>query len=94
MKALRSLLNNKKFSSPTVLDDKTVFYVFKKVIKEDFGNIGIEKFVPDYFAKGILFIKPESSAWAAELWMNKKRIIRKINEEIGEDALSDIKAKQ
>jgi len=94
VKALKSLLDKKKFSSPTVLDDKTVFYVFKKVIREDFGNIGIEKFVPDYFAKGILFIKPESSAWAAELWMNKKRIIEKINKELGDNALEDIKTKQ
>lgn len=93
MKALKSLLNNRKFSSPTVLDDKAVFYVFKKVIKEDFGNIGIEKFVPDYFAKGILFIRAESSAWASELWINKKRIIGKMNDELGENALEDIKTK-
>ena len=93
MKALKSLLINKKIVLPSDLDDKTVFYIFKKVIKEDFGVVGGGKFVPDYFAKKTLFIKVESSAWASELWMNKKRIIEKINKELGENVLEDIKIK-
>jgi len=77
----------------SVLDDKTVFYVFKKVIQEDFGKLGIESFVPDYFTGKTIFIRCKNSAWASELWLNKNRIIRKINEELGEKVITDIKSK-
>lgn len=94
MKALKSLLSKKSFgSSLTTLDDKTVFFVFKKVIKEDFGSVGETKFIPDYFSRKTLFVRSESAAWSSELWMNKKRIIEKINKELGENVLGDIKIK-
>jgi len=93
MKSLQSLLVKRKIEKKTELDDKTVFYVFKKIIKEEFGNIGIEKLQPDYYSAGKLFIKSESSAWLSELWMNKEKIIRKINQEIGQEEIKDIKTK-
>ncbi|MFA5961398.1 MAG: DciA family protein [Parcubacteria group bacterium] len=76
-----------------VLDDKTVFFVFKKIIEVEFGQLGKQKFTPDYFAKRILFVKAQNSAWSAELWTNKARIIKKINEELGEEAVENIKMK-
>lgn len=75
------------------MDDQTVFYVFKKVIKEEFGNLGAENFQPDYFSGETIFIKCKSPAWASELWLNKTRVIRKINEELGENLIKDIKTK-
>ncbi len=95
MKQLKNLLGKKlkQLQHPTGLDDKTVFYVFKKVIQEEFGNIGAEKFVPDYFGNKILAIRSESSAWASELWLNKDRIIRKLNKELGVGSVEKIKVK-
>lgn len=93
MKSLSSLLNKKKINRKIVLDDKTVFFLFKKIIKEEFGNVGIEKLIPNYFAHGIIFIHSESSAWAAELEMQKAKIIRKINQEIGSSQIKNIKLK-
>ena len=93
MKALKSLLNRKKIAFPIALDDKTIFYVFQKVIREDFGNIGSSKFTPDYFSRKVLFVKSNSSAWGSELWMNRKKIIDRINKEIGENILDEIKLK-
>lgn len=75
------------------LDDKTVFFVFKKVVREEFGNLGIENFMPDYFSGHTIFIKCQSSNWASELWLNKNKIVRKINKELGEDIITDIKSK-
>jgi len=93
MKSLKNLLDKKNIKKTVNLDDKTVFFLFKKIIKEEFGNVGLEKLVPDYFAKGILHIKSESSAWASELWLQKDKIMRKINKEIGKEEIRDIKNK-
>ena len=93
MKALGDILSGRKVQRKQVLDDKTVFFVFKKVIEEEFGQLGKQKFTPDYFARGILFIKAQNSTWSAELWTNKARIMKKINAEIGEDVVENIKMK-
>ncbi len=93
MKALGDILNNRKIQKRQILDDKTVFFVFKKIIEEEFGQIGKSKFTPDYFAKKRLFVKAQNSAWSAEFWTNKARIIKKINKELGEDGVEDVKIK-
>ncbi|MFZ2188487.1 MAG: DciA family protein [Candidatus Moraniibacteriota bacterium] len=93
MRALGDILNRMKKRRVQVLDDKTIFFVFKKVIEEEFGAIGRQKFNPEYFANKILFIRADNSIWSAELWTNKARIIKKINEELGEDGVENIKMK-
>lgn len=97
MKSLKNLLSKKlperMANKKAVLDDKTVFFVFKKVIQEEFGNLGIESFQADYFSGKTIFIKCKSSNWASELWLNKNKIIRKINKELGESIITDIKSK-
>jgi len=93
MKALGDILSQRRVQKKLVLDDKTVFFVFKKIIEVEFGQLGKQKFTPDYFAKRILFVKAQNSAWSAELWTNKARIIQKINEELGEEAVENIKMK-
>lgn len=97
MRSLRSLLNIKLperlARKKLVLDDKTVFYVFNKIIAEEFGLIGKQKFTPDYFSNKTLFIKAENSTWSSELWTNREKIINKINQEIGENAVERIKMK-
>jgi predicted nucleic acid-binding Zn ribbon protein len=96
MKSLKNLLT-KKFPEKQlrrgVLDDATVFFVFKKVIQEEFGNLGIENFRADYYKNGTIFIRCQSSAWASELWLNKNRIVRKVNKELGESIITEIKTK-
>ena len=93
MRQIGEYLNKINISKRNVIDDKTVFFVFRKVIEEEFGLIGKQKFIPDYFGKKILFIKVESSVWAAEIWTNKQEIISKINQEIGEIVVCDIKTR-
>jgi hypothetical protein len=97
MKSLKNLLTKKfpdrKKITPAVLDDKTVFYVFKKIIREEFGNIGVAKLKPDYFGKNILCVKSENSVWASELWLNKNLILRKLKKKLGGDAVKEIKLK-
>jgi hypothetical protein len=97
MKSLKNLLvkkfQGKSVPQKMVLDDKTVFFIFKKVIQEEFGNLGVENFQPDYFDGHKIFIKCFSSNWASELWLNKNKIMRKINKELGENVIEEIKVK-
>jgi len=96
MKSIKSLLSKKMDAGAArkiTLTEKDIFYVFKKIIQEEFGNIGAAKLKPDYFGKNILFIKPESSAWASELWLNKNLILRKLKKELGAEAVKEIKLK-
>jgi len=93
MKALADILFHRKIQKKQAINDKTVFFVFKKVIEAEFGQIGKQKFTPDYFARKILFVKAQNSAWSAELWTNKARIIAKINTELGEAGVENIKLK-
>lgn len=96
MKSLKQLLNKKNPAGKikkAPLDNETIFFIFKKIIKEDFGQIGAAKFMPDYFTSKTLFIKSTSSTWSSELWLNRQRIIRKINVELGEEFIKEIKIK-
>jgi hypothetical protein len=93
MKALKNLLEKRKRVLKISLDDNDIFYVFRRVIKEEYGNVGAEKFTADFFKNKTLFVKSDSSAWASELWMNKEKIIKKINDELGTEAVARIKTK-
>ena len=93
MKSLKTFLEKKNINKKIILDDKTVFFLFKKITKEEFGNSGLEKLIPDYFANGILHIKSQSSPWASELELQKAKIIRQINKEIGQVEIKNIKIK-
>jgi hypothetical protein len=87
MKTLGSLLHKKyRSNSPikkTDIDDATVFFIFKKILQMEYGNAGSGKFTADYFSKKTLHIKAKNSAWAAELWTNRGKLIKKINLELG-----------
>lgn len=97
MKSIKNLLSKKRGSAKmpgkAILNDKDIFYVFKKVIQEEFGNVGAANLKPDYFGKNILHVKSESSAWASELWLNKNLILRKLKKKLGADAVKEIKLK-
>lgn len=93
MQILKNYLVKKNIFQPKILDDQTVFYVFRKVIKDEFGNVGIEKLIPDYYNNKTIFIKSDSSAWASEMWLQKDRIVRKMNAELGEGSIEKIKVK-
>jgi len=94
MKSLGTLLQKKDlFQKKMVLDEKTVFYIFREVIREEFGKQGAAKLIPDYFQRKTIFIKFTSSAWASELRLTQKEIIKKINEKLGGKLIEEIKFK-
>lgn len=93
MKSLQSLLLKRKTAGKKNFSDKDVFYVFNRVIQEEFGNTGAEKFRADFWKNGLIFVRSESSVWANELWTNKSKIVRKMNEKLGEGVVKGIKTK-
>jgi predicted nucleic acid-binding Zn ribbon protein len=94
MKSLGLLLQKKDIlQKKTVLDEKTAFYVFREVVKEEFGNQGAVKLIPDYFSQKTIFVKFTSSAWASELRLTRKEIIKKVNERLGGKLIDEIKFK-
>lgn len=93
MRDLKSLLNKRKDLKKIVFDNKDVFYIFNKIIKKEFGLIGASKFQVDYFGKKVLVVRCESPAWASELWLNKEKIMRLMNDELGEGAVMKIRTK-
>lgn len=94
MKSLGNLLRKKNvFQKKTVLDEKTAFYIFREVIREEFGQQGAQKLIPDYFRQKTIFIRFTSSAWAAELRLMSREIIAKINKRLGNKLIDEIKFK-
>lgn len=93
MKSLKALLEKQNKLKKITFDTKDVFYVFSRVIKKEFGDIGAAKFQADYFGKKVLVIKCDSPTWASELWLNKEKIMRLMNEELGEGAVMKIRTK-
>ncbi|EKE11576.1 MAG: hypothetical protein ACD_15C00059G0014 [uncultured bacterium] len=91
MKLIKSYLSQKNVFQVKNLDDKTIFFIFKKIIKEEFGNIGLANLRPEYYKDKTIFIKSNSSVWSSELWLNRDKIVRKINSEIGGKAIDKIK---
>ena len=47
MKALKDLLDKKK-TRLTDLSDKDIFYIFRSIIKEEYGNVGAHNLQPDF----------------------------------------------
>lgn len=93
MKSLKNLLDSRTEVKKTSFDSKDVFYVFSRVIKKEFGEIGSNKFQADYFGKKVLAVKCASPAWASELWLNKGKIIELMNRELGEGSVEKIRTK-
>lgn len=92
MKELSKLLSlRKKEFKQTVWDDKGIFYAFKKVIKEEYGNQGEKNLVPTFLKNGKLFVKAGGSNWANELYGNRVSIVEKINRELNSEQVCEIK---
>jgi hypothetical protein len=92
MKALSSLIKkrDKKIIKNVFLDDKTIFFIFGKIIKKEYGQTGSVRICPDYFKSGKLFVRTHSSAWASEIFLDREKIIKQMNKEFGKKEISDI----
>jgi len=93
MKDLKQLLKKRTIGAKVALDEKSVFFVFSKVIKEEYGKQGAEHIRPVLLRDKKIFAESDSSAWSSEIWLNKARIVARVNEEIGSVEITDIAVK-
>lgn len=91
MKKIGILINQKRVVSNLVIGAKDVFYVFEKIIKQEYGIRGVKNLKPTFFKNGKIFVKSENSVFASELLLSKNEIIQKINQEIGKNEIVNIK---
>lgn len=76
------------------IDEKTIFFLAGKVISSLYGMKGRENIQPVFFREKKLFFTVSSSLWANELWLERDHIREKINEEIGQDEIREIKVSE
>ncbi len=74
-----------------VLDDQSIFYVFKKIVAQEYGARGEQNIEARYYKDKKLFVASKSSLWMSELQLNRQYFIEKMNEELGTDAILEIK---
>lgn len=89
MKKIGNLLDKRKLTRKS-LDQEGIFYVFKQLIREEYGKRGAESIMPIFFRDKKIFVKTSSSTWADEILLNRKEIIKKINEQVGNNEIIDL----
>jgi hypothetical protein len=97
MRNLKDLLPKKRYApegkaqQQEILDEKTVFYIAKKVLVEEYGIRGSENIIPTFYKEKKLFLSARSSLWGNEIWLERDRLREKMNALLGSEAISEIK---
>jgi len=95
MRTLKELLPRKKLSSHErkggLLDEKTVFYIARKVLLEEYGVRGGENIVPVRYQGKKLFLSSRSSLWGNEIWLEREYLKEKINNLLGQEGVEEVK---
>lgn len=73
------------------IDEKTVIFLAERIILSQYGVRGRENIIPKAFKEKKLFFLCRSSLWMNELWMNRDLIVKKMNQELGDGFIVDIK---
>ncbi len=76
------------------LDDKTIFHVFNVVIGENYGSQGQKNIIPTLYRSNTLFVSFKSSLWAQEVWIQRRMLLRKMEEKLGVGVVVHIKTAQ
>lgn len=76
------------------IDEKTIFFLAEKVISSQYGTRGRENISPKFWKDGKLFFLSQNSLWAGEVWVNRESIRAKINAEIGNEMVLEIKVSE
>ena len=90
MKDIKRLLGKKKLHTKNALDEKSIFYLFGTIVKDDFGKQGVENIKPISFNGGTLNVWIASSAWRDVLLENRAEIKKKMNCQVESEEIRDI----
>jgi len=87
-------LSSVKRRKRVVADEKTIFFLSEKAIRELYGVRGRENISPRYWKDGKLFFSCRSPLWANELWITRDAFRDHINRELGYDGVKEIKTSE
>jgi hypothetical protein len=90
MKNISQFLDKKNITKRALIDEKSIFYVFQSIIKEEYGRQGQENIKPSSFRERKIFIKAGGSNWASEIWLKRGEIVKKMNEQLGGEEIVDL----
>ncbi len=90
MKKIGSFLAKKTLRRSGPLDEQSVFFVFRDIIKREYGRQGSQYIKPKMLKGNKLIIHVDSSVWANEIWLNRAYILAQINKELGSEELLEI----
>ncbi len=91
MRSLKEFIKGREPNSQgPLIDDKTVFYVFRKIIREEYGLRGVTELDPAGFSDGILSIKANNPLYSSELWIRREIIIGRINTTLEQAVVQEI----
>ncbi len=92
MRSLKDFIGKRSSSTQvTPLDDKTVFFIFRKMIREEYGTRGAAELEPVAFADGILSIKANNPLYSSELWVRRETIRERMNVSLEQDAVRELR---
>jgi hypothetical protein len=73
------------------MDEKTIQFLFEKVIQEYYGVKGKSNVLPLGFKGGVLVLGIYKSLWQAEVSINKEELRESVNKKIGEELVRSIR---
>lgn len=73
------------------LDDKTIFFIFRKIIREEYGSRGAAELEPVAFVDGVLSIKANNPLYSSELWVRRETMREKMNTALEQDVVRELR---
>ena len=73
------------------IDEKTVLFVAERIILSQYGVRARENIIPKSFRERKISFLCRSSLWMNELWMNRDIFLEKMNNELGDGCVADMK---
>ncbi|HMN19268.1 MAG TPA: DciA family protein [Candidatus Moranbacteria bacterium] len=95
MQQLGKLLKKKMRSKASAaLDEKSVAFVFGRIVAAEYGRRGTENVKIEFFRDGKLHVSARTSAWASELWLSRQELKDMLNKELGTEDIKEVVIKR
>ena len=92
MRSLKDFIGRHRGASHRApIDDKTVFFLFRKIIREEYGMRGALELEPAVFQEGVLSVKASNPLYSSELWIRRETIIERMNKSLGAPVIHELR---
>lgn len=92
MRSLKDFIRKRGGSvQPASIDDKTVFFIFRKMIREEYGTRGATELEPVAFVDGVLSVKANSPLYSSELWIRREKVCERMNMALEQDVVLELR---